>query len=87
MRRAARSSVIEAIRLIHTALTQAGRTNPRIAVCGLNPHNGDNGAFGREEIDVIGPAVEEAKAQGLPAERIESGADASAALNQLKDRF
>ncbi len=31
---------------------------PRIAVCGLNPHNGDNGAFGREEIDVIGPAVE-----------------------------
>ena len=63
-----KDSVIGAIRLIHTALTQAGKANPRIAVCGLNPHNGDNGAFGREEIDVIGPAIEEARAQGLPAE-------------------
>ncbi len=61
-------SVIEAIRLIHDALKQAGIAAPRIAVCGLNPHNGDNGAFGREEIEVIGPAVEEARRLGLPAE-------------------
>ena len=61
-------NILGAIRLIHAALTQAGNASPRIAVCGLNPHNGDNGAFGREEIDVIGPAVEEARRQGLPAE-------------------
>ncbi len=61
-------AVVGAIRLIHGALVQAGNASPRIAVCGLNPHNGDNGAFGREEIEVIGPAVEEARRQGLPAE-------------------
>lgn len=60
--------IIESIRLIHDALRQAGRERPRIAVCGLNPHNGDNGAFGREEIEVIGPAVERARRLGLPAE-------------------
>lgn len=60
--------VIESIRLIRDALAQAGKESPRIAVCGLNPHNGDNGAFGREEIEVIGPAVEEARRLGLPAE-------------------
>lgn len=36
-----------------------------VAVCGLNPHAGESGAIGREEIEIIGPAVEEAKAQGL----------------------
>jgi 4-hydroxythreonine-4-phosphate dehydrogenase len=60
--------IIESIGLIRDALAQAGRASPRIAVCGLNPHNGDNGAFGREEIEVIGPAVEEARRLGLPAE-------------------
>jgi 4-hydroxythreonine-4-phosphate dehydrogenase len=60
--------IVESIRLIHAALVQAGRPQPRIAVCGLNPHNGDDGAFGREEIEVIGPAVEEARRLGLPAE-------------------
>ncbi len=60
--------VIEAIGLIRDALVQAGIAAPRIAVCGLNPHNGDNGAFGREEIEVIGPAVEEARRRGLPCE-------------------
>lgn len=61
-------SVIGAIALIRDALVQAGVTQPRIAVCGLNPHNGDGGAFGREEIEVIGPAVAEARRRGLPAE-------------------
>ena len=60
--------IIGAIGLIHDALLQTGMERPRIAVCGLNPHNGDNGAFGREEIDVIGPAVEAARRRGLPAE-------------------
>ncbi len=63
-----RQRILQAIALVRDALAQAGVTAPRIAVCGLNPHNGDNGAFGREEIDVIGPAVEEARRCGLPAE-------------------
>ena len=58
--------ILGAIRLASTTLAKAGIAEPRIAVCGLNPHNGDNGSFGREEIDVIGPAVEAAKAQGFP---------------------
>jgi 4-hydroxythreonine-4-phosphate dehydrogenase len=56
--------ILDAIALINAALVRAGIARPRIAVCGLNPHNGDNGSFGREEIDVIGPAVEKAKANG-----------------------
>jgi 4-phospho-D-threonate 3-dehydrogenase / 4-phospho-D-erythronate 3-dehydrogenase len=42
--------------------------NPRIAVAGLNPHAGEHGLFGREEIDEIIPAVEWAQAQGFPVE-------------------
>jgi 4-hydroxythreonine-4-phosphate dehydrogenase len=50
--------IVGAVQLIHDGLKRAGNPAPRIAVCGFNPHNGDNGAFGREEIDVIAPAVE-----------------------------
>jgi 4-hydroxythreonine-4-phosphate dehydrogenase len=60
--------VVGAIRLIDAELRRSGVRQPRIAVCGLNPHNGDNGSFGREEIDVIGPAVARARSEGLPAE-------------------
>ncbi len=60
--------VAEAIELIHGSLVRAGFATPRIAVCGLNPHNGDNGAFGREEIEVIGPGVEMARRKGFPAD-------------------
>ncbi len=60
--------VIEAIRLVDTELRRTGVAAPRIAVCGLNPHNGDNGSFGREEIDIIAPAIATAVAQGLPVE-------------------
>ena len=42
--------VAEAIGMLHDALRRAGNAAPRIGVCGLNPHNGDNGSFGREEI-------------------------------------
>ena len=38
---------------------QRGIVHPRIAVCGLNPHAGENGAFGREDIEMVGPAVAE----------------------------
>lgn len=48
----------EAVRLIDRTLRTSGLSRPRIAVAALNPHAGDNGNFGREEIDVIAPAVE-----------------------------
>ena len=60
--------IINAVRLIHDGLKRAGNPAPRIAVCGFNPHNGDNGAFGREEIDVIAPAVDEARKLGFDAQ-------------------
>lgn len=43
------------------------RRSPRIAVCGLNPHAGENGAFGREEIEIIAPAIEQLQALGIGA--------------------
>ncbi len=56
--------ILGAIELVSTALVRSGVGAPRIAVCGLNPHNGDNGTFGREEIDVIAPAIEAARRRG-----------------------
>lgn len=50
-----------AVTLLAGALQAAGKGHPRIAVCGLNPHAGDNGNFGREEIDIIAPGVALAK--------------------------
>jgi 4-hydroxythreonine-4-phosphate dehydrogenase len=63
-----REGVTGGIELIHQAMLGAGIAQPRLAVCGLNPHNGDNGSFGREELDVIGPAVAAARARGLPVD-------------------
>ena len=57
--------ILNALSLANAALRAAGFDNPRIAVAALNPHAGDGGNFGREEIDVIQPAVEKAKAKGL----------------------
>ncbi|OZB73740.1 MAG: 4-hydroxythreonine-4-phosphate dehydrogenase PdxA [Halothiobacillus sp. 14-55-98] len=44
-----------------------GKPKPRILVCGLNPHAGESGHLGREEIDVIGPALEQARESGINA--------------------
>ncbi len=46
-------------------LKQLGIQNPGLAVAGLNPHNGDHGMFGTEEIDIIIPAVQQARAERL----------------------
>jgi len=51
--------------LNQTMKEQFGIKRPRIAVCGLNPHAGENGHLGREEIDVINPVIEQFKQQGL----------------------
>ena len=61
-------SIVEALELTTVALRAAGFEPPRIGVAALNPHAGDGGNFGREEIDIIEPAVKKARAKGLPAE-------------------
>jgi len=60
-------AVREAVHIIHTALKRAGVARPRIAVSGLNPHAGDGGSIGMEEIEVIEPAVKALQAEGLDA--------------------
>ncbi len=55
------------IALAHRALQRAGRARPRIAVAGLNPHAGEGGLFGDEEVRLIAPAIAEARADGIDA--------------------
>jgi 4-hydroxythreonine-4-phosphate dehydrogenase len=61
-------AVLNGILLTERCMREAGIERPRIAVAGLNPHAGDEGNFGREEIDIIGPAVKAAKAKGIACE-------------------
>lgn len=51
--------------LIHDLKTKFKITEPRILVCGLNPHAGEDGYLGREEIDVINPVLENYRARGV----------------------
>lgn len=60
--------VLKVIRLASDACQRLGIDKPRIAVAGLNPHAGENGMFGDEEIKEIIPAINEAKALGIIAE-------------------
>jgi 4-hydroxythreonine-4-phosphate dehydrogenase len=60
-------AVQDAVHIIRGALVSAGVPAPRIAVSGLNPHAGDGGSIGREEIEIIEPAVRALKAQGIDA--------------------
>jgi 4-hydroxythreonine-4-phosphate dehydrogenase len=63
-----REAVVETIVILAAELaTKFGIAAPRIAVCGLNPHAGEGGHLGREEIDVIAPAIGEARARGVDA--------------------
>ncbi len=59
--------VCAAVRLIDRALRASGVARPRIAVSGLNPHAGDGGSIGLEEIEIIEPAVRRLQAEGLDA--------------------
>jgi 4-phospho-D-threonate 3-dehydrogenase / 4-phospho-D-erythronate 3-dehydrogenase len=65
IRRVKTPRVLRVIQLADEALKQLGLNHPRIAVAGLNPHCGENGLFGREEIEEICPAIEAAKERGL----------------------
>lgn len=62
-----RERVLQVIRLGDRALRQLGIAAPRLAVCGLNPHAGEGGLFGDEELTAIGPAVADARAEGIDA--------------------
>ena len=55
------------IRLAHRSLQSMGIAQPRIAVAGLNPHAGEGGLFGSEDLTVIAPAVAQARAEGIDA--------------------
>ncbi len=74
-------------RVLHTLVvseralrTRLGLERPRLLVCGLNPHAGDGGLLGREELEIIGPACELARIQGL---RVSGPVSAEAAFRQM----
>jgi 4-hydroxy-L-threonine phosphate dehydrogenase PdxA len=60
--------IIRTLRATEAALRALGIEKPRIAVSGVNPHAGEAGAFGREEIEVIAPTLAEAKRAGMAVE-------------------
>lgn len=62
-----RDKVLQTIVITHTALQRAGIDRPRIAVAGVNPHAGEGGMFGREEIEVIAPAIAAAREREIEA--------------------
>jgi 4-hydroxythreonine-4-phosphate dehydrogenase len=59
--------IIQTLQLVSTTLQQAHIHTPRIGVAALNPHAGEGGLFGREEIDIITPAIQAAQHQGIQA--------------------
>ena len=63
--RVKKARVLDVIRIAHKGCRDLGIERPRVAVAGLNPHSGENGLFGREEIEEIIPAIEQARAEGL----------------------
>lgn len=61
-------SLVQVLDILHADLkTKFGIASPRILVTGLNPHAGENGYLGREEIDVIAPVLDDARARGIDA--------------------
>jgi len=60
-------NVLETLRISHASLSRLLGRAPRLAVAGLNPHAGEGGLFGREEIETIGPAIAAARAEGVDA--------------------
>lgn len=59
--------VLDVIRIANQACKDLGIKEPKIGVAGLNPHSGENGMFGKEEIKEITPAIEEACSEGIQA--------------------
>lgn len=65
--RADRRAQMAAIRLAHAGARALGIEHPRVAVAGLNPHAGEGGLFGDEETRIIGPAIAQARREGINA--------------------
>lgn len=61
-----RERITQAAELIYHALRASGIASPKVAIAGFNPHNGDGGTCGREEIDIIEPAVQALRARPWP---------------------
>jgi 4-hydroxythreonine-4-phosphate dehydrogenase len=72
LRRVAQSlkeeKIIDVITLSHDAAQRLGRPNPRVGVAGLNPHAGEGGALGKEDMQVVAPAVGTARKRGMRVE-------------------
>lgn len=66
--RCKKERVLQVIRLADQVCKRLGIEKPRIGVAGLNPHAGEDGLFGREEIEEITPAIEAARAEGINAD-------------------
>jgi 4-hydroxythreonine-4-phosphate dehydrogenase len=60
-------AVLETLRITHRSAQLWGQPHPRIGVAGLNPHAGEGGLFGDEELRIIGPAIQAARAEGIDA--------------------
>ncbi|MDB5889949.1 MAG: 4-hydroxythreonine-4-phosphate dehydrogenase [Polaromonas sp.] len=60
--------IVDAAQLIYKSLQASGTAEPKVAIAAFNPHGGDGGVCGREEIDIIAPAVEQLRARGFPVD-------------------
>lgn len=60
-------NVLSKLKLVHQTVSEWGIDKPRIAVAALNPHGGEGGLLGREELDELTPAVQQAQALGIAA--------------------
>jgi 4-hydroxy-L-threonine phosphate dehydrogenase PdxA len=60
--------VFRTVKAVHSALERIGIEKPKIAVSGVNPHAGEGGLFGREDLDIVAPAIEEARRAGIIAD-------------------
>jgi 4-hydroxythreonine-4-phosphate dehydrogenase len=67
-KRVTRERLRRVFTLTHEALLDLGIEQPRIGVCALNPHAGEGGLFGREDIDIVAPAIAEFRAKGFAIE-------------------
>ena len=65
--------ILRTIEIAAGVMPWIGYPRPRIAVCGLNPHAGEHGLFGREDEEIIRPAIEAARAQGIDADGPHAG--------------